>query len=70
MAKGTIDAGGSNISVWSETTQWGGNRSDLGGNGQGRSYRTLDPRKRTAPPVGGDIKSKRPKKARSSITPW
>ena len=33
----------------------------------GRGNKLLDPRKRCAPPVGGDIKSKRKPKARSTV---
>lgn len=63
----TRDAGGNNVSQWSESAKWEGGYTPISPN-RGRSH-ILDPRKRTAPPVGGNFKSKK-QKARSSVTPW
>ena len=52
------------------STTWGtGEGVGAQSNSTGREH-TLDPRKRCALLVGGNIKPKKRPKARSSITPW
>jgi len=68
MGKQT-ETGGSN---YPETT-WGSNTGAGELNNPTGRGNTLDPRKRCAPPAGADVprrRSKRPPKARSSVTPW